>query len=100
MDDSDWQGVDKTVDDPEEARVMFCALDSFLSVHVSWFCPSSTEFATISFSSSFWGAAELFARLQFALLASQSCINLEDEKSCTLLRLFLLVLFYTSLKTC
>lgn len=32
MEESDWQGIDKTVDDPEEARVMFCALDSFLSV--------------------------------------------------------------------
>ncbi|PSR97156.1 N2227-like protein-domain-containing protein [Coniella lustricola] len=30
MDESDWQGIDKTVEDPEEARVMFCALDSFL----------------------------------------------------------------------
>lgn len=32
MEESDWQGIDKTTDDPEEARVMFCALDSFLSV--------------------------------------------------------------------
>lgn len=34
MEESDWQGVDKTVDDPEEARVIFCALDSFLSAHI------------------------------------------------------------------
>lgn len=33
MIESDWQGVEKTVDDPEEARVIFCALDSFLSVY-------------------------------------------------------------------
>ncbi|KAF3770648.1 hypothetical protein M406DRAFT_35329 [Cryphonectria parasitica EP155] len=29
-DENAWQGIDKTVDDPEEARVMFCALDSFM----------------------------------------------------------------------
>lgn len=27
---SDWEGIDQTSQDPEEARVMFCALDSFL----------------------------------------------------------------------
>lgn len=32
VEETDWQGVDKTVDDPEEAKVIFCALDSFLSV--------------------------------------------------------------------
>lgn len=32
MEESDWQGIEKTVEDPEEERVMFCALDSFLSV--------------------------------------------------------------------
>lgn len=37
MDESDWQGIDKTTDDPEEARVMFCALDSFLLVFSSVF---------------------------------------------------------------
>lgn len=26
---NDWEGVDKTVSDPEEARVIFSALDSF-----------------------------------------------------------------------
>lgn len=26
----DWQGLEKTVSDEEEARVIFCALDSFL----------------------------------------------------------------------
>lgn len=26
----DWEGLDQTNQDPEEARVMFCALDSFL----------------------------------------------------------------------
>lgn len=30
MEQSDWEGVDTTVDDPEEARVLFCALDSYL----------------------------------------------------------------------
>ena len=26
----DWQGLEETVEDEEEARVIFCALDSFL----------------------------------------------------------------------
>lgn len=26
---NDWEGIDKTVSDPEEARVIFSALDSF-----------------------------------------------------------------------
>lgn len=26
---NDWEGVDKTVSDPEEARVIYSALDSF-----------------------------------------------------------------------
>lgn len=26
----DWQGLEETVSDEEEARVIFCALDSFL----------------------------------------------------------------------
>lgn len=26
----DWQGLEETVSDVEEARVIFCALDSFL----------------------------------------------------------------------
>lgn len=34
--EGDWQGIDQTTDDPEEARVMFCALDSFLSVYFSF----------------------------------------------------------------
>lgn len=42
-DGGDWQGIDKTTDDPEEARVMFCALDSFLSV-------SCLIFSTTAFS--------------------------------------------------
>lgn len=33
IDEGNWQGIDETTDDPEEARVMFCALDSFLSVY-------------------------------------------------------------------
>ncbi|KAI1370908.1 N2227-domain-containing protein [Hypoxylon crocopeplum] len=28
-DDSQWNGVEDTIDDPEEVRVIFCALDSF-----------------------------------------------------------------------
>lgn len=28
--ESDWQGVEKTVSDEEEAKVIFCSLDSFL----------------------------------------------------------------------
>lgn len=28
-DDSQWNGVEETIDDPEEIRVIFCALDSF-----------------------------------------------------------------------
>lgn len=27
--DGAWSGVEETVDDPEEVRVIFCALDSF-----------------------------------------------------------------------
>lgn len=29
-DDSTWGGVEENIDDPEEIRVIFCALDSFL----------------------------------------------------------------------
>lgn len=29
-DDSAWGGVEENIDDPEEVRVIFCALDSFL----------------------------------------------------------------------
>jgi carnosine N-methyltransferase len=28
--DNTWNGVEDTIEDPEEARVLFCALDSFL----------------------------------------------------------------------
>lgn len=28
--ESEWEGLEETSQDPEEARVMFCALDSFL----------------------------------------------------------------------
>jgi carnosine N-methyltransferase len=28
-DDSHWNGVEDATDDPEEMRVIFCALDSF-----------------------------------------------------------------------
>lgn len=28
--DTGWQGIDQSTEDPEEARVMFCAVDSFL----------------------------------------------------------------------
>lgn len=31
-DESSWAGVDETIEDPEEERVVFCALDSFRSV--------------------------------------------------------------------
>lgn len=31
--DTGWQGIDQSTEDPEEARVMFSAVDSFLSVH-------------------------------------------------------------------
>lgn len=30
VDDSAWGGVEENIDDPEEIRVVFCALDSFL----------------------------------------------------------------------
>jgi hypothetical protein len=29
-DDSAWGGVEDSMEDPEEVRVIFCALDSFL----------------------------------------------------------------------
>lgn len=28
--ESDWQGIENTVSDEEEAKVIFCSLDSFL----------------------------------------------------------------------
>lgn len=31
-DDSQWNGAEDAVDDPEELRVIFCALDSYLLV--------------------------------------------------------------------
>lgn len=49
MDESDWQGIDKTTDDPEEARVMFCALDSFLSVSSSMFSDNFLRYWPSSF---------------------------------------------------
>lgn len=27
-----WKGVENAIEDPEEARVIYCALDSFVSV--------------------------------------------------------------------
>lgn len=30
VDDSAWEGVEDNTEDPEETRVIFCALDSFL----------------------------------------------------------------------
>lgn len=30
VEERDWQGLEETVSDEEEARVIFCALDSFL----------------------------------------------------------------------
>lgn len=30
--DPQWDGVEETIEDPEEVRVIFCALDSFRSV--------------------------------------------------------------------
>lgn len=32
VDDRQWSGVEDAVDDPEELRVIFCALDSYLLV--------------------------------------------------------------------
>jgi carnosine N-methyltransferase len=29
-DQREWQGVEEVTEDPEEVRVIFCALDSFL----------------------------------------------------------------------
>ena len=33
-DESHWDGIEETVEDPEEVRVIFSALDSFLSVQL------------------------------------------------------------------
>lgn len=30
LDDDKWSGVEKSIEDPEELKVIFCALDSFL----------------------------------------------------------------------
>lgn len=29
VDENAWRGVEETIEDPEERRVLFCALDSF-----------------------------------------------------------------------
>lgn len=29
-DDEQWSGMENTIEDPEETKVIFCALDSFL----------------------------------------------------------------------
>lgn len=48
--ESDWQGVENTVSDEEEARVIFCSLDSFLWVpphrQFTWHCVWSHFFAS------------------------------------------------------
>lgn len=41
---NDWEGVDNTVSDPEEARVIYSALDSFASVYL---CNLSASIATV-----------------------------------------------------
>jgi hypothetical protein len=35
-DESHWNGIEETIEDPEEVRVIFCALDSYLSVPTRW----------------------------------------------------------------
>lgn len=33
-----WKGIETAIEDPEEARVIYCALDSFVSVVPHHFC--------------------------------------------------------------
>jgi hypothetical protein len=43
-DDGHWNGVEDTIQDPEELRVLFCALDSFVFVrrYLLWWIFSVT----------------------------------------------------------
>lgn len=59
LDESDWQGIDKTTDDPEEARVMFCALDSFLSVSSSLSSHNLCVLGLLHYASYFFSSSSL-----------------------------------------
>ena len=48
-DETRWNGIEETIQDPEEGKIIFCALDSYMSVELEGIrCLASLDFMPVS----------------------------------------------------